>query len=158
MRRFACGLCVLLFLWLLPSGCGDAPLDTGALAMRMRELPLPVGSIYHSEAAEWEAEHLPDAIFSVLLGQKTGAEGQPKYRDFCVYLSADGETVAEAVIASCYTTADAEDLAARLSLRLAFLRGTLGDGALSDAEVRLSSRTVLYLATPCNGALLDACR
>ena len=34
----------------------------------MRELPLPVGSIYHSEAAEWEAEHLPDAIFSVLLG------------------------------------------------------------------------------------------
>lgn len=150
MRRFFTSVLSCLFFFL--TACAPVT-DVAILAARIeRGASLPTGIWYDGEAAAWEEGYLPDALRPVFFGE--GGETDVDYR---LFLGTNGDTLAELLVAVCPTEAAAVSLSEHLAVRLSYLREQ-GDErfsvSLDDATVRRRGRTVIYTATPCNGAVL----
>ncbi len=139
---------LLLPLFVLLDGCASPP-GTEDFQNKATALSLPVGVWYRSDADEWEADFLPEALCEVFFEEK------PSF-PWVLYLGTDDEMLCEILYASLPSEYEAILLASRLSARIESLKkwsdGTF-DESLADAAVLRRGAFVLYAVTPLNARL-----
>ena len=109
------------------------------------------GSLYSSDAMEWEDGYLSDDLFSSLYDEPNKRSEREKIEKCAVYLSSSMDRFCEVGIFLCYGNGDAESVAKMCHRRIFLVSETQNGGDYSAREsssVMIFGRYVIYTIQP----------
>ena len=144
MKRAAVFFCVISLFFFVSCGRADKRSALDILSEKMSDVgDIPSGSIYLSTSEEWESSYLSPELLSVMYGENA-EESLALCSDIAIYLSERAPY--EIAVFKCYSSADAENIAALCMKRMdnmrVILKNTEWYSASLDSRVEVFGRVV----------------